>query len=67
MWYSYTNEGGFWLVDMICRKMISQQKDSCLYPETPNHYDLLTVDEQLRFIAMCYDTIDEYDRKKMSY
>ena len=33
-------------------------------PEIPNHYDLLTVDEQLRFIAMCYDTIDEYDRKK---
>jgi ABC-2 type transport system ATP-binding protein len=30
-------------------------------PETPNHYDLLTVGEQLRFIAMCYDTLDEYD------
>lgn len=32
-------------------------------PETPNHYDLLTVREQLRFIAMCYDTVDEYERK----
>jgi ABC-2 type transport system ATP-binding protein len=30
-------------------------------PETPNHYDLLTVREQLRFIAMCYDTVDEFD------
>jgi ABC-2 type transport system ATP-binding protein len=33
-------------------------------PETPNHYDLLTVHEQLRFVAMCYDTVHEYDRRK---
>lgn len=32
-------------------------------PETPNHYDLLTVREQLRFIAMCYDTVDEFDAR----
>jgi ABC-2 type transport system ATP-binding protein len=30
-------------------------------PETPSHYDLLTVREQLRFVAMCYDTVDEFD------
>ncbi len=32
-------------------------------PETPMHYDLLTVREQLRFTAMCYDTLDEYESK----
>lgn len=32
-------------------------------PETPNHYDLLTVREQLRFIAMCYDTVDEFEEQ----
>jgi ABC-2 type transport system ATP-binding protein len=30
-------------------------------PEMPNFYDLLTVREQLRFIAMAYDTVDEFD------
>jgi len=32
-------------------------------PETPSHYDLLTVREQLRFIAMCYDTVDEFNER----
>jgi ABC-2 type transport system ATP-binding protein len=32
-------------------------------PETPNHYDLLTVNEQLRFTAMCYDTVEEYEQR----
>lgn len=31
-------------------------------PEVPSFYDLLTVREQLRFIAMGYDTVDEFDR-----
>jgi len=31
-------------------------------PEIPNFYDLLTVREQLRFIAMGYDTVDEYEQ-----
>ena len=30
-------------------------------PEMPNFYDLLTVREQLRFIAMGYDTVDEFE------
>lgn len=31
-------------------------------PELPSLYELLTVDEHLRFIAMCFGTIDVYDR-----
>jgi ABC-2 type transport system ATP-binding protein len=29
-------------------------------PEMPSLYELLTVDEHLRFIAMCFDTMDVY-------
>jgi ABC-2 type transport system ATP-binding protein len=30
-------------------------------PEVPSLYELLTVDEHLRFIAMCFDTVDVYE------
>lgn len=30
-------------------------------PELPSLYELLTVDEHLRFAAMCFDTLDVYD------
>ena len=30
-------------------------------PETPNPYDLLTVREHIKFIAMCYNTLDIFD------
>jgi ABC-2 type transport system ATP-binding protein len=29
-------------------------------PETPNPYDLLTVREHIKFVAMCYNTLDIY-------
>lgn len=32
-------------------------------PEVPALYELLTVYEHLRFIAMCFDTVDEFDRQ----
>ena len=32
-------------------------------PETPNLYDMLTVYEHLRFIAMAYDTLDGFDER----
>lgn len=35
-------------------------------PELPSLYELLTVDEHLRFIAMCFDTMDIYDRNGAS-
>lgn len=30
-------------------------------PEVPNLYELLTVDEHLRFVAMCFDRLDRYE------
>src|SRR6476659_6279122 len=30
-------------------------------PEVPSLYELLTVDEHLRFVAMCFDTLDVYE------
>jgi ABC-2 type transport system ATP-binding protein len=53
------NVGGHDLLtdDLAAKRLLA------FIPETPNHYDLLTVREQLRFIAMCYDTVDEYERK----
>ena len=33
-------------------------------PEVPSLYELLTVDEHLRFIAMCFDTLPIYEEKK---
>ncbi|HLK15029.1 MAG TPA: ABC transporter ATP-binding protein [Fimbriimonadaceae bacterium] len=30
-------------------------------PEVPSLYELLTVDEHLRFVAMCFDTLPVYD------
>jgi ABC-2 type transport system ATP-binding protein len=35
-------------------------------PETPNPYEMLTVCEHLRFIAMAYDTLDEFDERAAS-
>jgi ABC-2 type transport system ATP-binding protein len=33
-------------------------------PEVPSLYELLTVEEHLKFIAMCYDTLDVYEKEK---
>lgn len=33
-------------------------------PELPSLYELLTVDEHLRFVAMCFDTLDMYEMRK---
>ncbi len=30
-------------------------------PETPSLYELLTVREHLRFVAMCYESLDQYE------
>jgi len=32
-------------------------------PEVPSLYELLTVDEHLRFVAMCFDCLDIYERE----
>lgn len=33
-------------------------------PEVPSLYELLTVDEHIRFVAMCYRTLDRYEQLK---
>lgn len=33
-------------------------------PEVPSLYELLTVDEHIKFIAMCFDTLDVYQARK---
>ncbi|MBS1723271.1 MAG: ABC transporter ATP-binding protein [Armatimonadetes bacterium] len=33
-------------------------------PEVPSLYELLTVEEHLKFVAMCYDTIDQFEMRK---
>ena len=33
-------------------------------PEVPSLYELLTVDEHMRFVAMCYKTLDRYEALK---
>jgi ABC-2 type transport system ATP-binding protein len=33
-------------------------------PEVPSLYELLTVEEHLKFVAMCFDTMDRFEAKK---
>lgn len=33
-------------------------------PEVPSLYELLTVEEHLKFVAMCFNTMDQYEEKK---
>lgn len=33
-------------------------------PEVPSLYELLTVEEHLKFVAMCFNTMDEYESKR---
>lgn len=42
-----------------------RQAKSCLafVPEVPSLYDLLTVREHLKFVAMCFDTTDRFDER----
>lgn len=32
-------------------------------PEVPSLYELLTVEEHMRFVAMCYNTLDEFESR----
>lgn len=42
----------------------SKAKQGLAYvPEVPSLYELLTVEEHLRFVAMCFDTIEEFERR----
>lgn len=39
------------------------KKGMAFVPEVPSLYDLLTVYEHLRFIAMCFDTLEVFERQ----
>ena len=39
------------------------KRNLAFVPETPNPYEMLTVYEHLRFIAMAYDTLDKFDER----
>jgi len=40
------------------------KKGLAFVPEVPSLYELLTVDEHLKFIAMCFDTVDVYEASR---
>ena len=46
----------------LIEEELAAKRQIAFIPEVPNFYDVLTVQEHLRFIAMCYDTVDELDR-----
>lgn len=41
---------------------VNAKRGMSFVPELPQLYELLTVQEHLRFVAMCFNTLDEYDR-----
>lgn len=45
----------------VVRDQARAKKGLAFVPEVPALYELLTVDEHLRFIAMCFDSLDRYD------
>lgn len=48
--------------------IVTQQADAksalAYVPEVPSLYELLTVEEHLKFVAMCYETVDVFERNK---
>jgi ABC-2 type transport system ATP-binding protein len=46
----------------IMRDQASAKMGLAFVPEMPSLYELLTVDEHLRFVAMCFGTMDVYER-----
>lgn len=46
----------------VVRDQASAKMGLAFVPELPSLYELLTVDEHLRFVAMCFGTIEVYDR-----
>jgi ABC-2 type transport system ATP-binding protein len=42
------------------------KRNLAFVPETPNPYDMLTVYEHVRFVAMAYDTLDNFEERASS-
>jgi len=45
----------------IVRDQASAKAGLAFVPEVPSLYELLTVDEHLKFVAMCFDTMEVYE------
>jgi ABC-2 type transport system ATP-binding protein len=48
-------------IDLL-RDQAKAKKGMAFVPEVPSLYELLTVDEHLKFIAMCYESMETYER-----
>ena len=42
-------------------QMDKAKRGMAFVPEVPNLYELLTVEEHIRFVAMCFDTLSVYE------
>lgn len=47
----------------LSRDQMNAKKGMAFVPEVPSLYELLTVYEHLKFIAMCFDTLDVFERE----
>jgi ABC-2 type transport system ATP-binding protein len=48
-------------IDLL-KDQAKAKKGMAFVPEVPSLYELLTVDEHLKFIAMCYESMETYER-----
>lgn len=48
----------------IVRQQADAKQALAYVPEVPNLYELLTVEEHMKFVAMCYETVDLFEAKK---
>lgn len=47
--------------DLVAHDTLAKQR-LAFVPEVPALYDLLTVEEHMRFVAMCFNTLPQYER-----
>lgn len=47
----------------IVQDQANAKKGLAFVPELPSLYELLTVDEHLRFVAMCFNSLDKYEKE----
>jgi ABC-2 type transport system ATP-binding protein len=48
----------------VVREQAKAKAGLAFVPEVPSLYELLTVDEHLKFVAMCFDTVDVYEARR---
>jgi len=48
----------------IVRDQAKAKAGLAFVPEVPSLYELLTVEEHLKFVAMCFDTMDQFEAKR---